>query len=168
MGCAQTKVQAARTCIPDDSALLAEIGCSFEELCAVRAIFDSADTSRSGWLSKSELADAARRSLSAAQQKEGAAVDPDGSELAALFDEIDAKRDGRVDFVEFARWWGRGEGDVDTQFMRWFFKDLVRRSFKISKSVKVDKATLADELEVEIRRSFKLQKKASRATSTTS
>jgi len=146
------------TVTEEDVAMAADLGCATEELAVVRRIFDLADASRTGFLSRAELGDAAQRCLSPAEQKERKQVDPDGSELAALFAEMDADRDGRIAFSEFARWWSAGDGDIDSQFVRWWFKDSVRRSFKISKSVKVEKGRLEAELEAEVRKSFRMSK----------
>ena len=40
---------------------------------------------------------------------------------------------GRISFREFAEWWARGGDDVDSKFMKWWFKDAVSRSFKMRK-----------------------------------
>ena len=158
--CGTGSVSAQRTAgtTDEDVAMAAKLGCATEDLAVVRRIFELADTTRSGFLSRAELGDAVQRCLSPAEQKERKQVDPDGSELAALFAEMDADRDGRVAFSEFARWWSAGGGDIDSQFVRWWFKDSVRRSFKISKSVKVEKGRLEAELEVEVRKSFRMSK----------
>ena len=53
---------------------------------------------------------------------------------------MDADHDGKISFAEFVRWWAHGDGDMDSKFMKWWFKDAVRRSFKLKKG---DSALLA-------------------------
>ena len=99
----------------------------------VRGIFKQADSESTGWLDRGELASAVEASLSESERQEHKNIDPDGSEIAALFEEMDADKDGRISFSEFARWWAHGDGDMDSKFMKWWFKDAVRRSFKLKK-----------------------------------
>ena len=118
-----------------------------EELAAVRSIFAEADASNTGWLTQAELAAAVRATLKrggAQFSREQAEVDPDGSELAALFDEMGgAASGGRISFREFAEWWTRGGDDVDSKFMKWWFKDAVSRSFKMRKKTGREDAVCA-------------------------
>ena len=111
-------VTAVDTPLTDDQAMR-DLGHSAEELAVARAIFAEADTSNTGWLTQAELAAAVQATLKHADDqvsREQAEVDPDGSELAALFDEMGgAAPGGRISFREFAEWWARG-GDGRSTF----------------------------------------------------
>lgn len=95
------------------------LGISEEELETIKACFNRYNVDNDNSISSNELRAAIHDMESSNDEHH---VDPQGTEFARLFKSIDQNGNDEIELGEFCRWWVSGSDDMDSNFIKWWFK----------------------------------------------
>jgi len=94
-----------------------KLGITEEELTTIKACFGRYNVDNDNSISSNEL-----RAAIHDMEDPNDPVDPHGTEFATLFKNIDQNGNDEIELGEFCRWWVSGSDDMDSNFMKWWFK----------------------------------------------
>jgi len=97
-----------------------KLGISDEQLDSIKSCFNRYNIDNDNSISSNELR-AAIHDMEDEEDHESH-MDPTGVEFQKMFQEIDQNGNDEIELGEFCKWWVSGADDMDSNFMKWWFK----------------------------------------------